>query len=83
MPADGRVAALLDALLVGDEDAEGVAIEVFADTQRSIRIAGAIESQRPPKGEYALVHRLPRVRVADRQIQVEILRPQRSSTRYS
>lgn len=59
------VEALLDGLLVGDKNAEGVAVEVFVHAQEFIRIVGAIESQGPAERKHALVHGPQFIRVAD------------------
>lgn len=68
---------LLDGLLVGHEDAERVAVEVFVHAQRFIRIVGAIEPQAPSERQHALVHDLQFIRVADSQIEMELLRYRR------
>ena len=61
-------------LLVGDKDAAGVAVEVFVHAQGFIRIVRAIEPQAPSEGKHALVHGPQFIRVADSQIEMELLR---------
>ena len=68
------VVALVDGLLVGDKDTEGVTVEVFVSAQGFIRIVGAIEPQGPAERKHALVHGPQFVRVADSQIEMELLR---------
>ena len=74
LPTRKSVIALLDGLLVGDKDAEGVAVEVFVNVQGFIRIVGAIESQGPSERKHALVLGPQFIRVADTQVEMKLLR---------
>jgi hypothetical protein len=68
--------ALLDGLLVGDEDAEGMTVQVRVDPQRLIRMVRASESHCAYRRQDAVVHGLQVLRVLrvpGRQIQMELL----------
>ena len=68
------VVEILNGLLVGDKDAEGVAVEVFVHAQGFIGIVGAIEPQGLAERKHALVHGPQFIRVADSQIEMKLLR---------
>lgn len=78
--------ALRSPLLVSDEDAEGVTVEVCEDAQWFLRVIAAIEPHRPSEGKDALMHGLQLVLVAYGQIHMELLghvglRPRRTQKR--